>query len=38
VVIPPAQAYGQNEVGDIPPGSILVFVITVDSMEPTPLS
>lgn len=38
VVIPPAQAYGQNEVGDIPPGSILVFEITVDSMEPSPVS
>lgn len=34
LVIPPAQAYGDRQVGIIPPGSILVFEVTLDQVVP----
>jgi len=33
LVIPPGQAYGDREVGMIPPGSILVFRVTLDEVS-----
>ena len=32
IVIPPEQGYGNREVGIIPPGSILVFEVTLDAL------
>ena len=34
LVIPPDQAYGDQDWGAIPAGSILVFEVTLDSVEP----
>jgi peptidylprolyl isomerase len=32
IVIPPEEAYGDRQVGAIPPGSILVFRVTLDDL------
>lgn len=34
LVIPPDQAYGDRQVGIIPPGAILVFEVTLDAVIP----
>jgi len=34
IILPPEQAYGDREVGIIPPGSILVFEVTMDEVVP----